>query len=331
MRPTLAITGATGFVGKRLCEMALAAGYSVRALGRNFSGFHLDSARCTRWPVALSDRAGLGLAFNDVDAVIHVAALSSPWGLRRDFFEVNVVGTRHVITAATQARVRRVVHCSSASVAFGDRDGFDLDESSPLPRRYLAAYCESKALAEAVVRAAGGVEWCIVRPRGVFGPGDTSILPRLVARARSGRLRVIGDGQNIQDITYVDNCAAALLRAAEAEAAHGQCYFISNGAPVALWPFLTECLRGVGAPLPRGRVPYAVALRAAALYEALAERVTALGEPPLTPYTVSILARSQTVNISKAQAQLGYRPEVNLGDGLARTIDWFNQQGKVVT
>jgi nucleoside-diphosphate-sugar epimerase len=325
--PITAVTGATGFLGKRLCAALVARGEPVVALGRRFEGFpDLDRALCRRRVVALADEVALGEAFRGADSVIHAAAMSAIWGRRRDFLSANVDGTAHVLAAARAAGVRRVVHVSSSGVTFDGRDRRDVNEDEPRPRRFLSHYQETKALAEDVVRGATGAETVIVRPRGIFGPGDTMILPRLIARARRGKLRVLGAGRNVQDITYVDNVVAALLLARAAPAAAGRVYLVSNGEPVALWEFIRDCLQGLGMTLAAGQVSSSIAFAVAGAAEALHRVVPGLGEPPLTRYVVALLARDQTLDITAARRDLGYRPEVSMSDALARTIDDFRRR-----
>jgi nucleoside-diphosphate-sugar epimerase len=294
----------------------------VVALGRRFEHFpSFDPALCQRRQASLEDAAALGEALRGADTVIHAAALSTAWGPREAFLRVNVEGTRRILDAARAAGVRRVVHVSSSSVVFADRDRRGMNEDEPRPARFPAHYCASKALAEDVVRAFPGVASVIVRPRALFGPGDTTLLPRILAAARRGRLRIIGRGDNLQDLTYVDNAVDGLLLARHAPAAAGRTYFLSNDEPVVLWEFIASCLRGLGIAPPSRRVPLRVALAVAGALEALHTAVPALGEPAFTRHTVSLLARDQTLDISAARRDLGYRPRVTMTEALARTLD----------
>jgi nucleoside-diphosphate-sugar epimerase len=273
-----AVTGATGFLGKRICAELVARGERVVALGRRFEQFpSFDPALCEQRSAALEDEGALLRALEGADTVIHAAALSTTWGRRENFVRANVDGTRRLLEAARATGVRRVVHVSSSSVVFTGEDRTNLREDAPRPARFHAHYCETKALAEDVVRASSGVEHVIVRPRGIFGPGDTTILPRLVARARRGKLRIIGHGRNVQDITYVDNVVDALLLARDAPAAAGRTYFVSNGEPVVLWEFIAKVLRGVGLAPPTRHVPFALVYSVAAAMEAAARLAPALG------------------------------------------------------
>lgn len=326
MTRTTVVTGATGFLGARVCEVLVERGEQVVAVGRNFSRFPpLDERLCRRAVAELDDPRGLAAAVAGADCVLHSAALSAPWGRRADFLRVNVEGTRRLLEAAAGAGVRRFVHVSSSSVVFDNRDRRGVDEREGPPRRYLADYPESKALAEGVVRGFPGLETVILRPRGIFGPGDTSILPRLMSLARAGKLRVIGRGDNEADLTYVDNVVHALLLARDAPAAKGNTYFISNDETVKLWDFVKSALRALGLPAPERHVPFPVAFALAGALETLHRAAPSLGEPRLTRYTVALLAREQTLDIAAAKRDLGYAPPVPMGGALERTVRAFRE------
>jgi nucleoside-diphosphate-sugar epimerase len=325
--PLALVTGATGFVGSHLVRALLADGERVRALGRSGAALSRLAALGAE-PVRadLRDREAVIAACRGTAVVYHVGALSAPWGARAEFEAVNVGGTAAVVEGCRRHGVGRLVHVSSPSVVFDGRDHVDLPDDAPYTARFASVYSETKKRAEDTVNAArGDVPAVIVRPKAVFGPGDTSLLPRLVAAARAGRLPVIGDGRNRVDLTYVGNVVHALRLAARSEAAVGNTYTVTNGdgnggAP-RLWDVIAEVLEQLGVPLPRRRVPVGAALAAARLMEA---RAAVTGrEPTLTRYSVRILARTQTYDISRARRDLGYTPVVPLAEGIERTVAAF--------
>lgn len=320
------VTGGTGFVGQHLARALLGCGHQVAMLGRRFDGAQaLLGAGAAAVRADLRDREAILAACAGMDAVFHVGALSAPWGRSADFHAINVGGTEHVIAGCVRHGVGRLIVVSSPSVLFNGRDQHLLTDAAPYPRRLISTYSATKKLAEDRVNAAikNGLPALILRPKAIFGPGDTTLLPRLIGAARQGRLPQIGAGRNLVDLTYVDNVVQALLLALDAPAALGQTYTITNGEHVALWDVIRAVLRRLGIPAELRRVPVALALAAARLMEARAALTG--GEPLLTRYSVAVLARTQTYDISAARRDLGYVPTVSLAEGIERTIRHLQQ------
>jgi nucleoside-diphosphate-sugar epimerase len=254
-----------------------------------------------------------------MDVVCHAGALSAPWGRRDDFEATNVIGTVTVAEGCVRHAVRRLVYVSSPSVTFNGKDQVGLTEEAPLPARFTSVYSETKARAERYVRSlTPHIETVIIRPKALFGPGDTSLVPRLLTAARARRLPQIGNGRNLVDLTYIDNAVDGLLLALTAPAAAGQTYVLTNGESVELWAMVRALLRGLGLPPRLPRIPVPVAMAVAALMEGRSY-VTGC-EPRLTRYTVAVLARTQTYNIAAARRDLGYRPSISVEEGLERTL-----------
>lgn len=319
------ITGGTGFLRRRVAALAIARGYSVRLLGRDFGVVGaLLAAGAEGCRADLRDPAAIRRACAGMDAVIHAGALSAPWGPRADFFATNVGGTTAVIAGCRAAGVARLVYISSPSVTFAGRDVRDETEAAPYPRRFASVYSLTKKLGEDRVNAAArdGLATTILRPKAIFGPGDGALLPRLLDAARRGRLIRVGDGQNRVDLTYVDNVAHATLLALDAPAAVGRTHTITNDAHPRLWEVIGVGLRGVGLLDTPRPVPLPAALAVAGLLEARA-RLTGR-EPILTRYSAAILARTQTYDIAAARRDLAYVPIVSLEDGIARTLAALN-------
>jgi nucleoside-diphosphate-sugar epimerase len=256
------------------------------------------------------------------DAVVHCAALSAPWGPLAAFQRANVLATERLVAAATSAGVRRLVHISTPSIYMGQGSRIGAREDDPLPPP-INHYAATKLAAEAsVLRAhAAGLPSIVLRPRALFGPGDTTIFPRLLRALSTGRMPIVGSGDNRVDLTFIDNAVSAVVCALEASAsALGQAYNISNGEPVRLWEFLRALALDLGYPPPRFHVSRQLALRLSGVAEAVYGAFPRLGEPLLTRYTVSVLADSMTLDIHKAEAQLGYRPAVSIEEGKARFV-----------
>lgn len=318
LRRTVLITGGTGFIGSALTRAALERGWEVRRLGRDFSrAVGGTSVHCD-----LRDRPGVLAACAGVDTVFHVGALSAPWGDPAEFQAVNVGGTENVLAGCREHGIQRLVHVSSPSVVFEGRDQLQLPDSAPYPKRFASVYSQTKKLAEDRVNAAFSEGWLrgvILRPKAVFGPGDTSLLPRLIAAARAGRLPRIGSGKNRVELTYCDNVVDALLLAANTHGeALGKTFTITNQEPVLLWDVIAQVLAGQGIAWKPKPLPLPLALAVASVMEWRARQTGR--EPLLTRYTVQLLACTQTYDTEPARRLLGYTPRVSLAEGIARTI-----------
>lgn len=321
------VTGGGGFLGRAVVEALLAEGHAVTSASR---GAHPElAARGVRTErVDLGDAAAVERAVRGHDVVFHVAALTGIWGAERDFERTNVEGTRHVLAACRAAGVPRLVHTSSPAVCF---DGADHRRAGELPhaRRFLCAYARTKAAAEALVLAANGAELatCALRPHLVFGPGDPHLLPRVVARARAGRLARVGGGSNEVSVTFVENAAHAHLDAARTlapGAPHaGRAYFVAQEEPVRLWDWLDGLLAGLGVAPVRRRVPLPLAYGAGAGLEALWRLLRLGGEPPMTRFLALQLARDHSYDLAPARRDFGYRERVPLAAATDATLAWL--------
>jgi nucleoside-diphosphate-sugar epimerase len=263
-----------------------------------------------------------------MDVVFHVAAMTGIWGKRKAFRDINVSGTKNVIAGCRTHGVGRLVYTSSPSVVFGEDDLCGVDESQPYPDRYLGHYPATKAAAERAVLDTNASKLATValRPHLIFGPGDPHLIPRVIARARQGRLIQVGDGKNLVDITYIDNAAEAHLQAAEAlagvAACAGRAYFISQGEPVLLWPWLNGLLTAIGAPRTTRSISYRRAYHAGALLEALHRVFSVKREPRLTRFLAAQLSKTHYFDISAARRDFGYQPRIDNEEGLRRLIEW---------
>ncbi len=210
------VTGGNGFVGRYIVEMLLARGERVRVIGRQpYPELEAIGAQCFAVDLASPESAaGLGRAMAGVEVVFHVAAKAGVWGSFEDFYRNNVTATQRVVRAAVRAGVPKLVYTSSPSVAIGADDLEGADESTPYPERFLSPYPHTKSLAERFVLAQQAIATTAIRPHLIWGPRDPHIFPRLIARARRGRLMRIGAGTNMVDVTYVENVAEAHVQAA---------------------------------------------------------------------------------------------------------------------
>lgn len=317
------VTGGGGFLGSAIVRRLLAGGHGVRSLSRgHYPALERLGVEQVQGDVA--DPAAVSRAVANCDIVFHVAAKAGVWGSFRDYHRANVVGTENVIAACRKRGVGRLVFTSSPSVVGGGHDIAGGDESLPYPKRYLAHYPRTKAEAERAVLAANGPDLAAVslRPHLIWGPGDNHLIPRLIERAKTGQLRIVGDGTNKVDVTYVDNAAAAHVLAADrltpGSPAAGKAYFISQGEPVVLWEFVNRVLALAGLPPVTRRVSLRKAYAAGAVLEATYRLLGKTDEPRMTRFLAVQLATSHWFDITAARRDLGYEPAVSTEQGLRR-------------
>lgn len=316
------VTGATGFLGQYVVRRLLALGQPVIATGRNLKvGLTLQEEGADFRPVDLKDRAGLITAMKGVSAVVHSGALSSAWGKTSEFHATNVGGTENVIAASLAEGVNRLVYISSPSVMTRPEAQWNLKESDPLPADHVSVYSHTKRLGEErVYQVADRIETVILRPKAIYGIGDTAIFPRLIRAASKGRLPIIGDGETVTNLTHVSDVVEAILLALKSKKAVGNTYVITGGEDVRIWDVIKDVVVRSGFKPPTRRLGLGRAMRAAKFLEALWLRLHLPGEPPLTTYTAGILGLSQTYDISAARRDLGYEPKVTVAQGVEESF-----------
>jgi len=321
--PTL-VTGGAGFLGLYLTEQLVARGNAVRVLSRNP---HPRLAELgVEWQQAdIRDPTAVERACQGIETVYHVAAVPGIWGPWKLFYETNTLGTQHVIDACRKQGVSKLVYTSSPSVIYDGVDHRGIDESRPYPDRYLCHYPHTKALAErAVLDANGPAGLCTValRPHLIWGSRDNHLVPRLIRRARSGRLRQVGTGRNLISMSYVENAAAAHVQAADAlgpgSPVAGHAYFINEPEPVNLWQWINELLARAGLPAVRKRISTSAAYAVGATCEAIFTLLRIASEPPMTRFLAQQLSGSHYYSVGRAERDFGYRPIATVEEGMRR-------------
>jgi len=322
------VTGGGGFLGGAIVRRLVARGDRVRSFSRGTYP-NLEEMGIAQIRGDLADKNALSRALRGIDLVFHAAAKTGVWGPYDAYFKTNVTGTLNVINACRENDIQRLVYTGSPSVVFNGRDMEGVDETVPYPEAYTAHYPKTKALAEqAVIRAASeSLRTIVLRPHLIWGPGDTSLVPRILARAK--RLKRVGSGENLVDTVFIDNAAEAHIQAADRLAQNprlsGRCYFITQDEPIPLWEMINRILAAGGLPPVKG----SIAPEAARLLGSVLERFYALfrisAEPPMTRFVAEELATAHWFDISAAKRDLGYKPRVSTAEGLKRLERWLRE------
>ena len=324
------VTGGGGFIGSHIVRQLLQRGDTAVAVNRSsYPGLRDIGAETLQGDIR--DRDFALRACRGCDAVIHTAAKTGNlFGRFQDYYENNVAGTGNIIEACRRSGIARLVFTSSPSVVFDNRPQEGVNESRPYPLRYESPYPRTKALAEQMVLQANGRDGLLttsIRPHIVWGPGDTQILPRLLARAKAGQIVQVGDGTNKVDMTYVEDAARAHLLALDAlrenAPAAGSAYFISQNEPVVLWVWVRSLLKTLGLPPISRSISLPLARTLGNAFE-LAYRLLPLhGEPRLTRFLATELAVSHYYDISRARRDFGYEPQFTMDQAMEKTLPYL--------
>jgi len=302
-----------------LIERLARDGVAVRALARSDASAGAVADRGAEpVPGDLSDRDSLEAGAAGADVAFHLAAHLGEWGDWEEFERGNVDGTENVLAACTSAGVRRFVHCGTEAALMAGDPLVNVDEAAPLRPDSPAPYPATKARAELAVRRAnrGGFETLTVRPRFVWGKGDTTLLPEMVRTVEAGKWAWVGGGRNLTDTAHVDNVVEGLVLAAERGRA-GEACVITDGDPVVFREFVTALIETQGVEPPDRSLPGWTAMPLARFSEAAWKLLPLRGEPPMTRFRAWILTQECTIDITKARRELGYEPIVSHEHGLA--------------
>lgn len=325
------VTGGGGFLGKAIVRLLLERGWQVCSFSRGTYP-ELNAMEVQQITGDLADAAAVDRAVNGRDIVFHVAAKPGIWGRYEDFHAANVTGTENVLSACRRHRVGKLVYTSSPSVVFDGTDMEGVDESVPYPERYEAHYPATKAAAERLVLQANGPELATVslRPHLIWGPEDNHLVPRIIARAKAGRLRRIGSRPCLIDSVYIDNAAMAHLQAGDClhpgSPVAGKTYFISNGEPIPLWEMVNRILAAGKLPPVSRTISPPLAYLLGAILEKVFGALNLPGEPPMTRFVAKELSTAHWFDIGAARRDFGYDPQVTIDEGLRRLCIWLQGQ-----
>jgi nucleoside-diphosphate-sugar epimerase len=315
---TAFVTGGSGFIGGRLIRRLAGDGWRVRALARSDrSAAAVEGAGAEAVRGNLDEVEAMRAGAEGCELAFHAAAFLGDWGRREEFERGNVIGTENALEACRSAGVRRFVHVGTEAALLAGEPLENVDETAPLRPDSPALYASTKARAEQAVRDASGegFETVVVRPRFVWGTGDTTVLPALVEAVRRGRFSWIGGGGHRTSTTHVDNAVHGLVLGAE-RGRPGEAYFVTDGEPVVFREFVTQLLATQGVEAPDRNIPPRVARALAGVCETAWRLLPLPGAPPVTRFSVWVASLETTIDISKAKRELGYEPVTTIPQGV---------------
>ncbi|MFQ5443845.1 MAG: NAD-dependent epimerase/dehydratase family protein [Nitrospinales bacterium] len=322
------ITGGGGFLGGHLARRLHSQSETVCVLGRrHYEGLPegMESLK-----VDIRDREDVIRACLGRDTVFHTAAIPGIWGDKKQFFDINVEGTRNVIEGCRRNGVKKLIYTSSPSVIYDNSDMENVNEDVPYPESYLCEYPRTKAIAEKLVMDANGQDGLLtvsLRPHLIWGPGDPHLVPRIIEKTKKGQLIRVGEGRNKVDMTHIENTVEAHIIAcrhlAPDSPVAGRCYFISDGEPVLLWDWINHLLDELKLPRVTRSISYKNAKFLGGLMEAIYRILHLSREPRMTRFLASQLATSHYYDISRARRDFDYRPVISQEEGMRQLIKYL--------
>ncbi|MDO4689755.1 MAG: NAD(P)-dependent oxidoreductase [Fusobacterium sp.] len=317
------ITGATGFLGKYTIQELEENNYEIVAFGRNEKiGKSLLSKRVSFFKGDFTKIEDLYEAAENVDMIVHAGALSTIWGRWEDFYNTNVLGTENVLEVCRKKRIKRLVYISSPSIYADAKDQINIKEEEAPLENELNFYIKSKILAEKKVKEYSDVNTVILRPRGIFGIGDTSIIPRLLKLNQEKAIPLFDNGENKVDISCVENVALAIRLALESEKAVGNVYNITNDEPIVFKEILDLFFSEMNIKGNYKHLNYNFMKIIVSLLEKIYKIFKIKKEPILTKYTLYLLKYSQTLSIEKAKRDLDYKPKISIIEGIKKYVEY---------
>ena len=322
------VTGATGFLGFNLAKKLKSMGFEVIGLGRDIKkGENLKKLDINFISVYLSDKEKLSEIFNGAKYVFHCAAKSSVWGSYKSFYEANVIGTQNVCNACINNNVERLIYVSTPSIYFDFKDKLNIKETETLPEKFANNYAKTKYLAENVVDRAekSGLNVMTIRPRAILGIGDTAIIPRIIKANKTKFIPKTVKGDIIIDVTFVDNVVESLILAMKApRELSGRKYNITNGENIKFYETIEKFITDLGMRYNSKYISYKKVMFLASILEFL-YKFFLNKEPVFTKYSAALVSFNQTLNISKAKEELGYKPIISVEEGLLKLIEYYKE------
>lgn len=325
MKKKILITGATGFLGFRLIEF-LRNQYEITGTGRNEETGQMIRDKNIRFiSINLENKEETETGLRDiyVDCIIHLAAKSSLWGDYEDFYKTNVTGTKNILDYATKNNIKKFIHISTPSLYDLTKKNINLNETDVLYTNHFPNhYIKTKFLAEQLVLSTA-LHTIILRPRGIFGPEDTAILPRFIQSNQKFGIPFINSAKNLVDLTYVDNVCEAIRLGIEADTVSSkpEIYNVTNGSPIEFFRLLNLIEKHLDMKIRRRKMPLF-------LLKSIAWILTKMSgkEPAITDHSLDLITKSITFDIQKIKSELGYEPLISLEEGLEKTIKSYKEK-----
>lgn len=330
------VTGGGGFLGTAICKELVKRKYQVFNFSRNHYA-HLTELGIETRKGNLSDPDSIELALEGIEAVFHVAAIAGVWGRYNDFYTTNTLGTENLVDNCKKLGLKYFIYTSTPSVVFAKDDILLGDESLSFPNKYLTDYAYTKSLAEKKVLSSvsDNFKALAIRPHLIWGPGDPHLFPRLILKAKEGKLKRVGDGDNLVDIIYVDNAAIAHVDAFEKlkidDSLSGEAYFIGQKEPVNLWDFINKIITLAGEEPVDSSISFSMAYKIGYVMEKFYKLLGIVKpEPPMTRFIATQLAKSHYFSHAKAIRDFGFNPSISTEEGLKIIFDQKKEALKIL-
>ncbi|MCL1079987.1 NAD-dependent epimerase/dehydratase family protein [Parashewanella spongiae] len=318
------VTGAGGFLGQVICRRLLAVGIKVTGFARSLYP-ELEQLGVTMIQGDLANKSAVISAMKNCDMVFHVASKAGVWGSKASYFEPNVNGTENIVAGCQQHEIKYLIYTSTPSVTFAGIDESGIDESAPYATKFMNHYGHSKAVAEQYILESNSesLKTVALRPHLIWGPNDPHLIPRVLERAKSGRLKLVGHTDKLVDTIYVDNAAYGHLLAAldltlNEPKSQGKAYFLSNDEPITMAEMLNKILATEHLPKVTSRVPTVVAYAVGGMLEVAYKLLNKQQEPLMTRFVAKQLSCSHYYDISAAKGDFGYKALVSIDEGMKR-------------
>jgi 2-alkyl-3-oxoalkanoate reductase len=315
------VTGGGGFLGGAIVKALLKRGDTVKAIQR---GHYPELAELGAEAIQgdLTNADDINAAASGCDVIFHVAAKAGVWGDYDEYYQANVIATKNVIDACEKNNIRYLVYTSTPSVVFDGTSEEGIDELTPYAKTFFNAYQKTKAEAEQLILKTNNpdLKTVALRPHLIWGPGDRHLAPRVIGRAKAGRLRLVGNKENKVDSCYIDNAVQAHLLVADClqsdAVCAGKAYFISNDEPISMSELINRILATVNLPPVTKTLNENLAYYVGAILESIYSVLNIKQEPLMTRFVARQLSTAHWFDLTAAKKDIGYKPAISIDEGM---------------